>query len=69
MKFVTNDGRFEAEIQGGQAKVKFHLQDFEGEFQVSQMPPKLDELRKTLAGIAEKVELLAGLLKRDLGGD
>jgi len=69
MKFITDDGRFEGELFGSKAKIRFNLKEFEGEFKVEQLPPKLDELRHVLANIAEKVELLSGVVKRDLRGE
>lgn len=67
MKIVSDDGRFEADISGKSLNLKINLQDFQGEFNVKEFPAKLIELRKSMTDIISKVELIARLLRRELG--
>ncbi len=69
MKFSTDDGKFEAEVTGGKAKVKFNLGDFQSEFSVQELPAKLEVLRQAFIKMAERTEFIAGQVKRELKGD
>ena len=69
MKIVSDDGRFEVEISGKEVDVKFHLQDFEGNFTVKEFPQKVKDLRNSLEGIVNKADFIIGLIKRELQGD
>lgn len=66
MRIITDDGRFNAELKGGKARLNINLGDFQGEFWVEEMPWKLNELRKVLSKIAEKVEVVTKAIKEDL---
>ena len=65
--FSSGDKRFEAEIIGSKLVARFDLPQFQGEFNVKQLPLQAEVLKASLLAVVEKIEQTAAMIRKELG--
>ena len=66
MNFLSSDGRFNLNIEGGKFTLDLNLKGFKGEFAVKELPQQLSSLQDTLVGLASSVAMIADIASNAL---